>query len=191
MFMEMREYLQLFRLHLLALVIMCLVSCNGSENDVKPTWDGQWERTIFVPKGIQGRCVDESLSIISKLWYLRTVVHSTYECNQPFLELAYEGNIKEIHIKKNSDDRDIRFQIHDIKLVEMVDVAGEDRAVLSGAAVEGLSSKYVPPEHTFFEQKALIIGNDGKMKADIFEPVLNLAIPEYPKKTRQLTYKKI
>ncbi len=159
--------------------------------DTPLVWDGQWERTIYVPEGFQGRCVNEFLTITGKTWYLTAIVHSTFECNQPFLELSYEGSLQEVQIKKETDDKDVRFQIYDIHLAGMVDVAGDDRAVLSESAVENLSAKYVPEEFQFFEQKSYLSHGDTIMRADIFQPVINFAIPGYPVSTRQLQYKRV
>lgn len=167
---------------------LLLAACG---KDVPSTWDGQWQRTINVPKDIQGRCVDETLSIDSKEWNLKIVVHSTFKCDQPFLEFAYAGSIKEVKIKRGTEDKDIRLQVSKIHLVEMVDVSNTRRTPLSKSTVAGLSEKYVPEKHQFFEQK-LLLSEDGKsMESVVFQPVLDVAIPLYPEGTKTSSYRRI
>lgn len=167
---------------------LLLAACKSEETNL--VWDGEWERTIHVPEGLQGRCVSERLTLEGKSWMLLAIVHSTYECNQPFLELLYEGTLKEVKIKRNSDDRDIRFQVHDIHLAGMVDVAGSSRAALSESAVENLSSKYVPEKFQFFEQKSYLEAGEMEMNSDIYKPVIDFAIPGYPEPVQPLNYKR-
>lgn len=170
-------------------VCLLLAACHTEHAPL--VWDGEWQRTIYVPKGTQGRCVNEILTIKGKVWFLTAIVHSTFECNQPFLELSYEGSIKEVKIKKDTDDRDIRLQIEGIHLAGIVDVAGSDRAVLSASAVKNLSEKYVPKTAQFFEQKSYLSKDAAVMKSDIFKPVLDFAIPGYPAPARQINYKRV
>ena len=173
------------------IVSLCVYLAACKAEDAQLVWDGQWERTIHVPKGVQGRCIDEVLTIDEKTWYLMAIVHSTFECNQPFLELSYEGSLKEVKIKKGTKDKDVRFQVSEIHLAGMVDVAGSDRAVLSESAVESLSEKYVPAEFQFFEQKSYFSHEDTVMKADIYRPVIDFAIPAYTNHSEQIDYKRI
>lgn len=154
-------------------------------------WDGKWQRTITVPKDIQGRCVDETLTIHDKDWHLKIVVHATFECMQPFLELGYAGNIQEIKIKRDTDDKDIRFQVSKIHLVEMADVSGTKRTPLSESTVEELSVKYVPLKYQFFEQKSYLSADGNSLQSVVYRPVLDLAIPLYPEGTLAEDYQRI
>ncbi len=171
-------------------LIFCLVLSACSDKGVEPHWDGQWQRTVKVPKNVQGRCFEESLTVDSKQWLLKVVVHSTFACNQVFLELVYEGTIREIKIKRDTDDRDVRMQIFGIHLVEMVDVAGDRRAALTPDAVKLMSQKYVGDKHMFFDQHVNINQSDTKMKSGIYPPVLDVAIPKHPWKEQKTWYKR-
>lgn len=173
-------------------IVACflLVACDN-KSITEYGWEGVWERTIHVPKGLQGRCVNEVLTISGKEWHLQAIVHSTFECNQPFLEIFYKGSLDEVKIKKESNDSDLRFQIHDIHLAGIIDVAGSDRAALSESAVRNLSEKYVPQNHQFFEQKSYMSKDNMVMTADVYQPVLDFAIPGYAGPSRQADYKKI
>ena len=161
-----------------------------SEEDVEPHWDGQWQRTVKVPKNVQGRCFEEKLTVNDKQWRLNVIVHSTFICNQVFLELAYEGTIREIKIKRETDDRGVRMQIYDIHLVEMIDVAGDHRDALTPNAVKLMSQKYVGEKHAFYEQHVNINQSGTKMKSGIYPPVLDVAIPEHPWKEQKTWYKR-
>jgi hypothetical protein len=166
-----------------------LTAC--AKEEAPMAWDGQWQRTITVPKDIQGRCVDETLTIHNKDWHLKVIVHSTFNCDQPFLELGYAGSIQEIKIKRNTDDRDIRLQVSKIHLAEMADVAGETRTPLSPSTVEKLSEKYVPAKYQFFEQKAYLSEDNKSLDSAIYQPVIELAIPLYPEGTKPARYERV
>lgn len=173
---------------LLGLLISVLSGCG--QTDMELFWDGQWSRTITVPKKVQGRCFEERLTILGKQWQLDARVHSTFACDQPFLELTYKGTLDEVVIKRNTDDRDVRFQVKDLHLSAMVDVAGDQRDALSEAAVKKLSEKYVPEAFQTFEQKVWFNKNKTTMRSNIYQPILDLAIPAYPKKNANFVYKR-
>ena len=170
------------------LLVALLSACGEQRADL--FWDGQWTRTVTVPKRVQGRCFEETLTIHGKHWQLFAVVHSTFACDQPFLELTYEGTLHEVQIKRNSNDQDVRFQVKDIHLAAMADLAGAQRDELSEGAVEKLSEKYVPPEFQTFEQKVWFDEKHNTMRSSIFRPILDLATPAYPNKDKQLIYKR-
>jgi hypothetical protein len=166
-----------------------LTSCEKDEIDA--SWDGQWQRTIKVPENIQGRCVDETLTIEEKIWHLNAIVHSTFECNQPFLELSYEGLIQEIKIKRETNDRDVRFQVSDIHLAAMFDIGDSGKKALSESMIKTLSDKYVPKEHQFFEHKVYLSKDGNSMKSYAFKPLLDLAIPLYPENRPMASYRRV
>jgi hypothetical protein len=169
--------------------MLLLTAC--AKDEAPMAWDGKWQRTITVPKDIQGRCVDETLTIHDKEWFLKIVVHATFECGQPFLELGYAGNIQEIKIKRNTDDKDIRLQVSQIHLAEMADVSGKVRTPLSKSTVAGLSEKYVPLKYQFFEQKVYLSADGKSLQSDVYRPVVDLAIPLYPEGTKVSSYQRV
>lgn len=173
----------------LLVVLVGLAGCTADQ-PVERHWDGTWLRTIHVPRGIAGRCVDEQLHIDKKQWRLKAVLYPTYQCRDPFLELSYSGVLEQVEIKKSSDKRQLTLQVSAIELTEMVDIVGEERAVVSGSALRNLSSRYVPEADRQFRQKVWL-GKDNKtMRSDIYLPLLNLAIADYPDKQAQLLYKR-
>lgn len=143
-------------------------------------WDGQWQRTIHVPQGAQGRCVDELLQINGRHWQLRATVHSTFECNQPFLEVVYAGDLQQVQIRRGTDDRELLLQVTDIQLRELVDIAGKERTVLSGTALRSLSSRYIPADKRNFIQQVWRSADGSQMHSTVFAPVLALSIAQHP-----------
>lgn len=159
------------------LLLAVLSACSGNNSDsIKSSmaWEGHWQRTLPVP-GRQGRCIDEHLFIDRKQWQLRAIVHSTFECNQPFLEVLYDGVLETVAIKRNSDDRQMTFTVTDIHLAELVDVAGDDRAVLKGSAIKSLSGRYVPSNSQRFSQQVLIGKDNNSLRSNVYPPVLELS----------------
>lgn len=184
----MGKYRILRQTIILGLTLTLLSACAKQRVDL--FWDGQWTRTVTVPKRVQGRCFEETLTIHGKHWQLFAVVHSTFACDQPFLELTYEGTLDEVQIRRNTDDRDVRFLVKDIHLAAMADIAGSQRDELSEGAVEKLSEKYVPAEFQRFEQQAWFDAKHNTMRSNLFRPILDLATPAYPNKDKQLVYKR-
>lgn len=168
---------------------LLLGSCGHDEAAAR--WDGQWQRTVLVPKDVQGRCVDETLTISNKRWQLDTVVHATFECNQPFLEIAYEGEIPEVRIKRGSDDRDVRLQVSDIHLVAMFDIGKTGKNAVSGSMIDTLSEKYVPEKYQAYEQEIYLSTDGNSMESTVYHPVLDLAIPLYPDDAKAAAYQRV
>ncbi len=173
------------------MLLLCLFLTACEKVEAPMAWDGQWQRTISVPNDIQGRCVDEVLSIHDKDWHLKIIVHSTFKCDQPFLELAYAGNIQEVQIKRNTEDKDIRLQVSKIHLVEMADLSGKVRTPLTKSTVAGLSKKYVPRKYEFFEQNTYLSEDGETMQSLIYQPVIDLAMPEYPEGSIPESYQRV
>src|SRR5690606_8648782 len=101
--------------------LLMLSAC--SREEVARHWEGQWQRTIHVPRGIQGRCVDEELTIDKKMWRLKATIYPTFQCSQAYLELTYSGNLEQVEIKKGTDKRQMVLVVERINLTEMVDIS--------------------------------------------------------------------
>lgn len=180
-----------WRLAGLVLLALLVSACDRPAPPPPLAWDGQWQRTLHVPTGSQGRCVDEVLTINKKQWHLRAIVHSTYECNQPFLEILYDGVLQQVAIKRGTQDRVMTFSIDNIHLAELVDVAGTDRAVLKGEALKSLSGQYVPSGYQFFEQSVQLGDDKQSMQSNVFKPVLTLLSPDENGKISPVAYRRI
>lgn len=161
-----------------------------SAEHTERSWEGSWQRTIHVPRGVQGRCVDEELFIEKKTWRLKATLYPTFQCSQPFLELLYVGTLEQVEIKNGSDKRQLTLQVSSIDLAEMVDIAGTERAVVSGSALRTLARRYVPEEHRVFRQQVWMGKDNASLRSDIYQPLLNLAIADYPDKKAQLVYRR-
>ena len=177
------------KLVFIALIVMLMLTACRQDEVVK-LWEGQWQRTIHVPRGIQGRCVDEELTIDKKTWRLKATIYPTFQCSQAYLELTYSGNLEQIEIKNGTDNRQMVLVVGQISLTEMVDISGDERSVLSGAGLRALDAQYIPASHRSFRQKVLLGGDHQTLRSDIYWPLLNLAISEYPNIHAQLTYKR-
>lgn len=169
-------------------LLLLLTGCKDAE--VEPYWEGVWERRVFVPEQLQGRCYDEVLSINKRRWELTAIIHSTYECDQPFLELGFEGSLDEVQIKRNRDHRDVTLIISDIYLASMTNVTAGARTDLSMEAVERLSDKYVPEQWQSFEQKLRFDKRKRLMSSVLFAPVVAVAVPEAVNHSRSIVYKR-
>lgn len=176
--------------HLIGLIallsIILLSGCGNS--DIENFWDGQWSRRIQVPKGMQGRCYDEILLINKRQWRLQATVHSTFQCDQPFLEMVFIGEIDEILIKKKTEHRNMSFQVTGIHLHSMADIAKDSRVYLPEQAVAALSMKYVPEKWQVFSQKVLFNTNKTQMKSSLFKAAEMLAIPSAITIDRRIDY---
>lgn len=186
-----REFVRMRSFHFVGVLFSLLLAACTPEQEQVLAWEGRWERTIHVPKGFQGRCVNEILIISGKEWHLQAIVHSTFECNQPFLEIFYDGDLNEVKIRRGTGDLDLILEVTGIHLAGIVDVAGSRRSSLSEDAVKSLSAKYVPQSHESFSQKSLLASGGASMNAGIFPPVVEVAIPGYSGSAMQVEYKKI
>lgn len=163
----------------LFIISALLLSSCGSEHELSH-WEGEWHRRVEVPKGIQGRCIDETLSIHKKQWSLIAVIHSSYDCNQPFLELGYKGLLEEVAIKKNSDNRQLRLTVNHVHLNSMADLGASGKRALSESAVATLSSKYVKVQDQVFMQQVELSEDHQTMQSNVYQSLLDVAVPLYP-----------
>ncbi|NRB42404.1 MAG: hypothetical protein HRU20_28700 [Pseudomonadales bacterium] len=176
----------LFTLGLFFWVLLSVSACQKAT--VISHWDGHWERRVNVPKGQPGRCYDETLNIVKRQWVLTAVIHSTYECNYPFLELGFSGEIDEVLIKKHSDDNNVTLMIKDIHLISMVDITAKTRVVLSEQAVDSLTNRYVPEKWQSFNQSLVFNKNRSTMASSVFQPAASVAIPQLLDKNAMINY---
>jgi hypothetical protein len=160
----------------LSIGILTGLSACGSE-EIEPFWQGTYKRTVNVPKGLQGRCYEETLSIDGKTWHLQAVLHATYSCDIPYLELAYQGVLQEVRIKRDSDNKKLELIIEDIHLVAMVDLAEGKRQALRDSVLEKLSEKYVSEEYENYQQLVEFSADNKVMQSNYFSPLLTMAIP--------------
>lgn len=179
--------------HILLLVIVlsaALSGCGGDE--VKAlAWEGNWKRTVLVPAGVEGRCVDEILELHNREWKLTAVIHSTYECHQPFLEMVFEGVVDQVKVQRDTHDRVARLQVSDIRMVGMSDIGNSGKVALSGSMVEVMSEKYVPEKFRFFEQVIRVSDDGSVMDSSFFPAVQEMAIPLYPEEEEPVPYHRV
>ncbi len=170
--------------------ISCLLSA-CSDQKVDAFWQGQWQREVPVPEGLQGRCYDEILQINKKEWILDVTIHSTFECDQPFLALQFSGRIDEILISKKNKNHKMSLSIRDIHLTGMADIAANSRVALSEDAVQRLSRQYVPNNMTEFSQNMSFNQNKTRMLASLYTAAEMIAIPQAADLKRTLFYSRI
>ena len=169
---------------------LCLLSA-CSDQDLDAFWQGQWQRVVPVPHGLQGRCYDEILQINKKEWLLDVTIHSTFECDQPFLALQFSGRIDEILISKKDENHKMSLSIRDIQLTGMADIAANSRVTLSEEAVQRLSRQYVPDNMTEFSQSLSFNQDKTRMLASLFKAAEMIAIPQATDLKRTLFYSRI
>ena len=172
-----------------SLLLSGLSAC--SDNQVDAFWQGQWQRTVSVPNGMQGRCYNEVLSIDKRQWLLDVTIHSTFECDQAFLALQFNGNINEVLINKGNKEHKLALSIEDIKLTAMVDIAADSRVALSEDAVQRLSEQYVPEHYSRFVQNVSFNTSKTQMRASLYKAAEKIAIPEAIHLSRSLNYSRL
>ena len=179
-----------YRLKLLFIFFVSL-QIIGCEGEVASShWEGQWERRVNVPSGQPGRCYDEVLEIDRRKWSVTATIHSTYECNQPFLELGFAGHIDEVLIRNGTDERDVTLVISDIHMTSMADITSSQRESLSNSSVQRLSDKYVPQKWQAFQQQLKFDGEYKTMSAPLFQPATAVAIPALLNKKSTVRFKR-
>ena len=173
-------------------ILACCIALGLSacKSDLPIFWNGEWTRTISVPENMAGRCFTEILTIQDKKWQLRGIVHSTYLCNQPFLELVFEGALNEVKIKKGTNNQQMAFLVDDIHLTQMIDVANSHRDALNSASVAKMSKKYVTEKNKHFDQAVAFDSQHTLMHANIYPALLDVAIPDYPANMPPLDYRR-
>lgn len=127
----------------LALVagVLVLGGCGGDEQS--QPWDGNWVRRIEVPKGVAGRCVDETLHIDRGFWQLKAVVHATYHCNLPTLELVYEGVLGRVIITRKTPTLDANITVDTLKLAQVANISRGEYDYLGSNGVDQLADVYL------------------------------------------------
>ena len=125
----------------LAVVLILLGGCD-KEGKARP-WDGDWTRRIDVPVGINGRCIDETLHIDRGLWQLKAVVHATYSCSAPTLELVYEGVLSKVVITRETPTLDANITIDTLKLAKVANISRGQYDYLGASGVEQLADIYL------------------------------------------------
>lgn len=153
-----------------------LTGCSEKE-PVDAIWQGQWQRTVKVPKNVQGRCYDEYLGINGKRWQLKAVLHATYECDSPYLELHYQGDLQQVLIKRNQKDNAMTLVVDDISLVGVTDLSTDVSRVLSAKSVKTLEQQYLPVSERSMQQKVSFSADKNTMQSSYLQPLLMLAIP--------------
>ena len=132
--------------HLIAagwlVVSLALLDDCGHEEQSQP-WDGDWTRRVEVPSGVAGRCIDESLHIDRGLWRLKAVVHATYSCNAPTLELVYEGVLGKVVITRQTPTLDANITVDTLKLAKVANISRGQRDYLGKSGVQQLADIYL------------------------------------------------
>ncbi len=181
--------LPFFALRLISvMLVLLLVACQNDK--VESVWEGQWQRTLTVPKNIQGRCVEEELFIYKKIWRSKVTLYPTFQCADPFLELVYEGVLYQVAIKKHNAQQ-IALHVRDITLAEMTDILGEERTTLKGPALKKLSSHAVVEQNKNYVQEVFLDKQKDLLQSSVYPPLLSLVSEQYPKKDVRLMYRRV
>lgn len=163
-----------------SLIVVLLLGCE--KKSITP-FDGNWSRTIKVPKTVQGRCFEEALTIEDDSWNLIVVLHSSFLCNQPTLELHYHGEI--VSATKDSDNW--KLAIEDIEIVSVVNITGMEKVMLPSSGVKKFHKKYVEGVGDTFSQ-TLHLAKPNLLMANLYPVALKMGIEEHPKPNSQLVY---
>lgn len=167
--------------------VFLFTACNKKE-PVDAVWQGQWQRTVHVPKNVQGRCFDEYLSIKGKQWQLKAVLHATYECDSPYLELSYQGVLQQVLIKRASKTDAMTLVVEDISLVGVTDLSTTTSRVLSARSVKTMEQEYLPKGERNMQQKVSFNADKNKMQSSYLQPLLLLAIPSAKSSVKSTSY---
>jgi hypothetical protein len=159
----------------LILGVLALGGCGGEEK-AQP-WDGDWKRSVEVPKGVSGRCVDETLHIDRGFWQLKATIHATYACNLPTLELVYEGVLGKVVITKQTPTLDANISVDTLKLVKVANISRGQYDYLGSKGVDQLADVYLGK--TVQVQMSISVAGDS-LATPLFEPLWTVAYSEVP-----------
>lgn len=159
----------------------------GKQQSAQP-WDGDWQRRIEVPAGVNGRCIDETLHIDRGFWRLTAVVHSTFRCNMPTLELQYEGVLGKVVVKRATPTLDAAIIVDTLKLARVANVSRGEFDYLSAGSVAQLAEVYLGNT----EQTTMTISVAGDTLATpLFEPLWSVAYADTPYQEILKTYARV
>lgn len=160
------------------LALACVLAAGGcGDGDKAQPWDGEWTRRIEVPKGVAGRCIDETLKIDRGYWQLKAIVHATYHCNLPMTELVYEGVLGKVVIIRDTPTLDANITVDTLKLDQVANISRGEYDYLSSSGVEQLSEAYLGK----MEQAQMSISIVGdSLATPVFEPLWTIAYSEAP-----------
>lgn len=167
----------------LTIGVLALGGC-GREEKAQP-WDGEWTRRVEVPKGVAGRCIEETLHIDRGFWQLKATVHATYACNLPTLELVYEGVLGKVVITRQTPTLDANISVDTLKLVKVANISRGQYDYLGSSGVDQLSDVYLGK--TAQVQMSISVAGDT-LATPLFEPLWTVAYSEVPYQDSQKIY---
>ncbi|MCY4043942.1 MAG: hypothetical protein OXE99_02545 [Cellvibrionales bacterium] len=160
--------------------LLCLLGC---ERKSLTPFDGQWSRIIDVPKNTQGRCFEEVLSIRDELWQLSVILHSSFLCNQPTLEIHYQGEITQSSHQNNR----WTLVIEAIEITSVKNITGSEKVDLPNHGIKRFHEKYVEGQGEIFNQMIEQV-SPNVLSANIYPVALTMGIEKHPKPDMQITY---
>jgi len=171
-----------------ALVASLLVLASCSHDEKAQPWDGDWTRRVEVPGGIAGRCVDESLHIDRGLWRLKAIVHATYSCNAPTLELVYEGVLGKVVITRETPTLDANITIDTLKLTKVANISRGQRDYLGKSGVQQLADIYLGK--TAQVQMPISVAGET-LATPLFGPLRTVAYSDVPYREAMTIYTRV
>jgi hypothetical protein len=155
--------------------VLLLGAC-GSDEKAQP-WDGDWTRVVEVPKGVAGRCIDETLHIDRGYWQLKATVHATYNCSMPTLELVYEGVLGKVTITRQTPTLEANISIDTLKLVKVANISRGQYDYLGSNGVKQLADIYLG--QTLQTQMPISVAGDS-LATPLFQPLWAVAYSDVP-----------
>jgi len=171
------------------IVIVSLLALVGCGHDEKSQpWDGDWTRRVEVPSGVAGRCIDESLHIDRGLWRLKAIVHATYGCTAPTLELVYEGVLGKVSITRQTPTLDADITVDTLKLAKVANISRGQRDYLGKKGVQQLADIYLGK--TTQAQMPISVAGET-LAAPIFAPLWAVAYSDAPYQDAMTIYTRV
>jgi len=163
------------------MLIVSLLALAGCGHDEKSQpWDGDWTRRVEVPSGVAGRCIDESLHIDRGLWRLKAIIHATYSCTAPTLELVYEGVLGKVSITRQTPTLDANITVDTLKLAKVANISRGQRDYLGKKGVQQTAQAQMP------------ISVAGEtLAAPIFAPLWAVAYSDAPYQDAMTIYTRV
>ena len=160
---------------ILAVSVFALGGC-GRDEKAQP-WDGDWTRRVEVPSNVAGRCIDETLHIDRGFWRLKAIVHATYSCTAPTLELVYEGVLGKVTITRNTPTLDADITVDTLTLAKVANISRGEHDYLGKDGVEQLSEVYLGK--TVHAQMPISVAGET-LAAPLFGPLWTVAYSDAP-----------
>ncbi len=173
------------RLSYWAMLVLALVACEKQPTRII---DGQWHRWVKVPSAEQGRCYEETLTIHDDDWTLTFLMHTSFLCNQPTLEIVFEGDVEDV-TPSSSSTLPWYLYIEEIAIARVTNITNNERQTLKNKDFTRFDKQFITLANRRFVQK-LWVKKEALMVANLYSAAQAIASPDASFKPRLSAYEK-